>query len=330
MKVTECLPVLEAAVKAKKNVLLISPRGCGKTMSVTDTFNSHYGPGNWKYFSASTLDPYVDLIGVPAPKHVGDEVELKFARPRDISNARALMFDELNRAHHKICNAVLEVTQFGTINGTPLPKLEVVWAACNPVQAGYYTERLDLALEDRFHIKLELEASMNEAYLVRRGYTAPVAKISANWWNNLSPDNKTLCPPRRLEYVLQCWKSGIDGAFCFLKAEAAVPVHALVRDLNSVATAYVDFWSVIADKDNVVRKIDKFQKDKNVSEYMDLCDKVLRGLANCGSIRGKNLSLAVPLVRRMPPDLAKSWVGPNKHKVVAYVGDDDRRWMETL
>ena len=57
---------LDFWVKKNKNVLFIGKHGVGKTAMVKDTFDRH--GLNWRYFSASTMDPWVDFIGVPREK----------------------------------------------------------------------------------------------------------------------------------------------------------------------------------------------------------------------------------------------------------------------
>ncbi len=68
------------------NVLLVGGHGVGKTAMVKEVFD---GLGwTWKYFSASTIDPWVDLVGVPKEK---DGV-LELIRPAslDFENVEAI------------------------------------------------------------------------------------------------------------------------------------------------------------------------------------------------------------------------------------------------
>ena len=57
---------LDFWVKNNQNVLFIGRHGVGKTAIVKETFERH--GLNWKYFSASTMDPWVDFVGVPREK----------------------------------------------------------------------------------------------------------------------------------------------------------------------------------------------------------------------------------------------------------------------
>jgi len=145
------LPQLKTVIQQDWNVLLSGKHGIGKTFEVLRVVEDL----GWsmKYYSTSTLDPYVDLVGVPVPVDNDDGTrDLDMVRPKDMDNVELIFFDELNRADPKTLNAVFEVIQFRTINGIPLPKLRSVVAAINPVDGEYNTEELDPALIDRFHV----------------------------------------------------------------------------------------------------------------------------------------------------------------------------------
>ena len=80
------------------NVLFKGKHGVGKTASVIQAFDRN--KLKWKYFSAATMDPFVDFIGVP--KEVKDEngnSYLDLIRPKAFQDdeVEALFFDEYNR-----------------------------------------------------------------------------------------------------------------------------------------------------------------------------------------------------------------------------------------
>ena len=58
---------LDFWLKHSKNVLFIGKHGVGKTAMVKQAFDRH--DLNWRYFSASTMDPWVDFVGVPREKN---------------------------------------------------------------------------------------------------------------------------------------------------------------------------------------------------------------------------------------------------------------------
>jgi len=59
--------LLFKAAELNYNVLLTGSHGVGKTQIIKEVFTKIYGEINigWRYFSASTLDPWVDFIGIP-------------------------------------------------------------------------------------------------------------------------------------------------------------------------------------------------------------------------------------------------------------------------
>jgi len=179
-----------------QNVLFIGTHGVGKTSVFKSVINELNVNG--KYYSASTLDPWAHIIGIPVPNK---EKSLDFLRPQDINNAEIVFFDELNRAHPRTLNAVLEMVQFRAINGEPLPRLKCVWAAINPPDGTYQVEDLDPALVDRFHVYINMAPVLNEDYLKTK-MDADVFRILSDWWtNDLSADQRRVVTPRRIEYL---------------------------------------------------------------------------------------------------------------------------------
>ena len=118
--------------KLGKNVLLEGRHGTGKTTLVTEVFSQNCK--NWLYFSGSTLDPWVDFVGVTKEIKKGNDYVLSFVLPEKMAdeNVEAIFIDEYNRSHKKIRNATMELVQFKSINGRKFPNLKVVWAAINP------------------------------------------------------------------------------------------------------------------------------------------------------------------------------------------------------
>lgn len=191
------LDKLELYAKHNLNVLLIGTHGIGKS-TVTKAIADKAGL-KFKYYSASTLDPFADLVGIPVPNR--DNGTMAFYRPKDLEEAEFLMFDELNRAHPRVLNAVMEIIQFKSVNGTPLPNLKMVWAAINPPGDDYQVEELDPALVDRFHQFIKMDATVNLEYLESK--TNPqIAKALHGWWTTaLSDELRRVCTPRRIEYI---------------------------------------------------------------------------------------------------------------------------------
>jgi len=66
-----------------QNVLFIGKHGVGKTAIVKDAFDRH--GINYRYFSASTMDPWVDFIGVPKEK-IENKIPEQFLNIRELAD----------------------------------------------------------------------------------------------------------------------------------------------------------------------------------------------------------------------------------------------------
>jgi hypothetical protein len=198
---------LKGYLRSGYNVLLKGHAGVGKTAIITEIFEGL----NWKYFSAPTLDPWVDLIGVPKPvedKKYGGYV-LEYIRPPWVKEAQveAIFIDELNRASAKTLDALLELILFRRINGVELPNLKVIWAAINPEDDNDYTTTLlDRAMIDRFHVQIDVPYALDESYFKRKypGFAEPLML----WWKDLPSDVQQRVSPRRLDFIGHAFQEG--------------------------------------------------------------------------------------------------------------------------
>jgi hypothetical protein len=194
-------------------VLFIGKHGVGKTSIIKAAFER--AGLNWKYFSASTMDPWVDLVGVPREKvDENGNTYLDLLRPKEFQDdtIEAIFFDEFNRSHKKIRNAVMELIQFKSINGKKFNRLHVVWAAINPADdedEAYDTEPLDPAQEDRFHIKVDIPYTPDVKYFTDK-FGRMSAKASVEWWKGLPKPTQNQISPRRLDYALDIYSKGGD------------------------------------------------------------------------------------------------------------------------
>lgn len=209
--------ILDHAIENGLNVLLIGKHGVGKTAIIKQCFTNHNL--KWRYFSASTMDPWVDFIGVP--KEMTDERGqrvLELVRPAVFAHdeVEALFFDELNRAPKKVRNAVMELIQFRSINGKEFKNLKVIWGAINPdddEQAQYDVEKLDPAQLDRFEIQIDV-AYKPDVQFFRKQY-GEMGELAVKWWTDQKPDVKNLVSPRRLDYALNVLRTGGDVRYVF-------------------------------------------------------------------------------------------------------------------
>lgn len=187
----------------KINVMLIGTHGVGKTEIIRQVFN---GAGlNWRYFSAATMDPWVDFIGVPrSVEREGKTDVLKLVKPEDFEDdlVEAIFFDEFNRAPQKVTNAVMELIQFKSINGRVFKNLKVIWTAINPhdEENTYHVEKMDPAVMDRFQVKITIPNELDKSYFI--GKYGVDSLPFMKWWNELPIEMKTVISPRRLDYAI--------------------------------------------------------------------------------------------------------------------------------
>jgi len=183
------------------SALLIGPHGAGKTETVIQLAKE--AGVKLKIFNCATLDPYIDLIGVPRPAEQSDgSFELDLVRAGVLKDVQVIFFDEINRAPLATRNAVFEIIQFGSLNGEKLPKLRCCWAAMNPPddEAGYQVEEIDPALLDRFDVFPVFKPKPSVAYMSQhmRGSTA---RALHSWWseqNQTKRGTSSYISPRRL------------------------------------------------------------------------------------------------------------------------------------
>lgn len=191
------------------NVLFEGLAGVGKTARIIEAFERNKIV--YKYFSASTMDPWTDFVGVPKEKQDGDLSYLEFIRPREMADGsiQAIFLDEYNRAAKKVRNAVMELIQFKSINGNKFPNLKMIWVACNPADDedfSFDVDALDPAQEDRFHIQIHIPYKADLAYFQKK-YDEATGKAAVDWWDGLEDSMKKLITPRRLDMALQVFSS---------------------------------------------------------------------------------------------------------------------------
>jgi hypothetical protein len=200
------------------NVLFVGQHGVGKTARVKEAFDN--AGLKWLYFSAATLDPWVDFIGIP--KEATDEkgnkyIELIRPRPFAEDNVEAIFLDEFNRSPKKVRNAVMELLQFKSINGKRFNNLRIVWAAINPDdtkvegtdELEYDVERLDPAQKDRFEVQVDVPYKPDKGYFLKK-FGEDLCENAIDWWNDLEQKAKQCVSPRRLDYALNVYVKGGD------------------------------------------------------------------------------------------------------------------------
>ena len=197
-------PDLDMFIQQNLNVMFEGEHGVGKTSIIVDAFERN--GVSFQTFSASTLDPWVDFVGIPKEKtDENGQSFIDLIQPKQFAMGEIefIFIDEYNRAPAKIKNAIMELIQNKTINGKPLKNLRAVWAAINPAddaQDRYDVERMDSAQLDRFHIYIRLPYQCDKGFF-RRKYGNETGKQLVDFWNDLPNEAKRLVSPRRLEYA---------------------------------------------------------------------------------------------------------------------------------
>jgi len=236
---------LDKWIEADMNVLLCGEAGVGKTYQILESWIRH--GLNFKVFSAATMDPWVDFIGVPKEVVKDGKPVLGLIRPEEWANdtVEALFIDEFNRAPKKVRNAVMELIQFKSINGHKFNNLRFVWAAINPDDSednDYDVEPLDPAQKDRFQVYYEVPYSLNLDFFTER-FGGEVTEKTSIWWNNLAASVRKLVSPRRVEYALDAYlNKGVDVEDILPKASGPVLLKKALAEI-SVDAVLVKFMS---------------------------------------------------------------------------------------
>ena len=260
---------LRKYIAANMNVLLQGPHGTGKTSMVLEACRLENL--TVAYFSTSTLDPNMNLVGVPTFVTDANGVEsLKVVRPHVIDNAEVLIFDELNRADPAVLNAVFEIVQFGTINGERLPLLKCVVACQNPPGQDYDVETLDPALVDRFHVVYDVDASPTLSYFASV-FPRPVAKALTQWYNE-HDSRSSYISPRRLEMVGKVYCQFRDKAML----GAAMPpggtydVGKLFTMLEEASLSDAERAALKRERDAEMARLTEADANANANSYLRL------------------------------------------------------------
>jgi hypothetical protein len=169
---------LKSYISADLNIIISGVHGVGKTAKLREACSQLNLAV--KYYSAATLDPFTDLVGIPVPNT--DTKTVEYFRPHEIDQAQVIFFDEINRADPKTLNTIMEIILDHSINGEPLPNLRTVVAAMNPVSADYATDELDKALFDRFDVYLQADPEVDLGYFVGK-FGDEVGAAAVQYWN---------------------------------------------------------------------------------------------------------------------------------------------------
>jgi len=218
------------------NVMLIGKHGVGKTqkmLKALEGLDLVLGK-DFLYFSAATLDPWVDFVGVPKETSVDGETFLDLVRPRIWNdNIKVIILDEFNRAPKKVRNAVMELVQFKSINGMKINSLKCIWVAENPSddeENSYDVEQTDPAQRDRFQVQINVPYKLDKGFFTKTFGKEIFSSIN-EWWAGLSSEDKNQVSPRRIEYIIDYYK--INGDLRDLGLPTSVNMTRLKAALDS-------------------------------------------------------------------------------------------------
>lgn len=258
------------------NILVTGPAGTGKTAILKEA--AKVLDLKMKYYSAATIDPYTDLVGIPVPNTETKQVE--YYRPKEIDEAEVIFLDEANRADPKTLNTLFELIQFRSINGEKLPNLKCVVAAINPNNDDYQVDDLDVALVDRFDIYLSQEPKIDYGYFSKT-FTPEIAKTVKSFWedyhlaytrnqNNSSKQNSMVyISPRRMEKIVSAFMKfpQVSTITDTLPVGAAVNVNRLFRLLKESETGKIKV-KTISQEAKVRHYLNMSTKNKRKSNFL--------------------------------------------------------------
>lgn len=260
-------------------VIIEGDRGVGKTEVVQKLFNAKFGPEGWRYYSGSTMDPFIDMIGCPI-KTVDLETGKEFLdmiQPKDfaLDKVRAIFIDEYNRSKEQVRNACLELIQFKRMNGKKFENLEFVWAAVNPDNGDYQVDKIDPAQQDRFIVYLKIPYNISKVYFNEK--YPELAAPACEWWENLPVDIRKKISPRRLDYALDMYIKGgeledvLDEKSNPTKLASALKSGSYIAKFNALKKEY--------EAGNIkVEKMEAFLSDPN--NFFNLREHVLKSDIN--------------------------------------------------
>ena len=229
---------LKFAFENIMNVLVEGKHGVGKTSIIHNVLEAEGLTLGKDYvcFSAATMDPWIDFLGIPRLSENNGIPVVKLVKPEyiDANSIQVLFFDEFNRAPKRVRNAVMELIQFKSVNGVKFPKLKCIWAAINPDDDSgtYDVERIDPAQLDRFQLQFQIKEELNIDYFIKK-FGEEKASSAQEWYESLDDAQRNVISPRRVQYALEILKNGGDPADVF---PVQIDANDFANSINSLTT----------------------------------------------------------------------------------------------
>lgn len=250
MRITEYQSLLEKGLPKKRRILAVGKPGVGKTASARAVAERL----GWNFIGiCCPLQSPVKIGGYPRPPAVegGDASHCLFdgiAKAFRAELPTLLFWDDLGMAGGETLKALVEMIQFGKIDGRYLPDCVVQCGATNDVGHGADVQGLIEPLKTRWHTIVNVETTVDDVvhYGLANGWPSDLCAFLRNapdavhdWKPSKSMSIDGACP-RGWEYAAQWINDGIDDAEviggCVGKGRATqyLSFRELINDLPDV------------------------------------------------------------------------------------------------
>lgn len=203
MRVSEYKELLLKALPKKRRVLGVGKPGVGKSFTHAQVCREL----GWDYIPlCSPLQSPVKIGGYPRPPAVegGDATHALFdgiAKAFRATSPTYLVFDDLGMAGGETLKAIIDLVQFGRIDGRILPDCVVVGGATNDVGHGADVQGLIEPLKTRWHAIVNIETNLDDvvSYGLAKGWPTDLCAFLRN------------CPDSLHDWK-PCKSMAVDGA----------------------------------------------------------------------------------------------------------------------
>lgn len=296
MRPSEVVPFLEKSFAHRRRVLLRGAPGVGKT------FMGIQAAGRIGMDDIGLCVPLLSPVkvgGYPRPPAdaEGDATHCLFdgiARAFRATRPTLLRFEDLTMGNGETLKSVLELFQFGKIDGRTLPDCVSLFATGNDVGHGADVQGLIEPLKNRFHSIVPVEINIQDLVVfgLTKGWPSWVLAwisndptIFADWKPSKSVGVE-YCTPRGVEYMAEWDAIGVDDVEVW---SGCVGLGAAVK-----ALAFKDLQSELPDIDAVLLNPESAPVPENPSA------RYLVAMALASRMSANNFGRCVAYLHRLP------------------------------
>jgi hypothetical protein len=296
MRVTEFKKLLTAALPKRRRVLGVGKPGTGKSYAVADVCAEM----GWDLISlCAPLQSPVKVGGYPRPPSVegGDASHCLFdgiARAFRANKPTVLLWDDLGMAGGETLKAIVEIVQFGRIDGRVLPDCVVQCALTNDVGQGCIDQSLNEALKTRWETIVNVESHVDDTVVYGMARQWPSDELA---FLRNAPDalhdwkpSKTMQPggatPRGWDYVGQWINDGVD--------DPEVIAGCVGKDRATQYLAFRDLRKELPDVDEVLLNPERSPVPENPSA------RLLISMALASKMTAGNFGQCLTYLKRLP------------------------------